>query len=92
MDLTEQQAQAERTLAGAYPAGVGFDVRDAPDTGAMDATIRVYDELVALGRADLLTEDDDPQFAGKRVYRLSDAAAEAIRTRGPPPFRWTLLG
>jgi hypothetical protein len=48
----------------------------------MDATIRVYDELVALGRADLLPEADDPQFAGKRAYRLSDAAADAIRRRG----------
>jgi hypothetical protein len=79
MATPEQLAQPERTLAEAYPAGVGFDIRDEP---GRDATIQVYDELVARGRADLLTEADDPQFAGKRVYRLSDAAADELRKRG----------
>jgi len=31
---------------------------------------------VAAGRADRLTEEDEPQFAWKRAYRLSDAAAQ----------------
>ena len=46
---------------------------------AMEHTIGVFDELVDLGRAVVVTEQDESQLSGGRGYRLSEAAAEAHR-------------
>ncbi len=73
MALSERQQEEAARLLLAYPAGVGFG---ADKTEA----IRIYDSLVAIGHATVITEQDDPQLpAGGRSYVLSQTAAETHR-------------
>jgi hypothetical protein len=79
--LTEEQEQAAAQLLLVYPGGVGFDATSAE-------AITIYDELVELGHADVITDKDEPTLpAGGRAYRLSDTAAEASPPTDPEAGR-----